>query len=73
MRAVVAQENHTAAVQEKSKPTPGPKQVLIRNTAFGLNPTDWYASRLLTALSKCKLMEPITFDLPWHDTGSTSR
>jgi len=41
MRAVVAQENHTAAVQEKSKPTPGPKQVLIRNTAFGLNPTDW--------------------------------
>lgn len=42
MKAAVIQENHTVAVQDVPKPRlTGSNDVLIRATAWGLNPTDW--------------------------------
>lgn len=41
MKAIVVQEDRTVAIQERSVPAVAGKQILVKNTVLGQNPSDW--------------------------------
>lgn len=48
MRAVVLQQDRTVRVQERPQPTITSKQILIKNSTFGQNPSDWKHAAFLS-------------------------